>query len=177
MQDTWWRATGGGFVALVLPRDETKEWAGGSLVVAAGLPPLLGGESGSPPSSAPAQQAQQPQVAGAALRTSNTSNTSSYGPDVAPWASLTSPGNGASVSGYVGIRGSAISGNMVSYVVQVGAGGSWSVVAAGNQPVTATNLGGWDTRSFPNGVYTVRLVVTDQRLGTAISQALVTVQN
>ena len=180
MQDTWWRAAGGGLVALVLPRDETKEWAGGSLVVAAGLPPLLGGESGSPPGTAPAQQvqqAQQPQVAGAALRTSNTSNTSSYGPDVAPWASLTSPGNGASVSGYVGIRGSAISGNMVSYVVQVGAGGSWSVVAAGNQPVTATNLGGWDTRSFPNGIYTVRLVVTDQRLGTAISQALVTVQN
>jgi hypothetical protein len=50
------------------------------------------------------------------------------------------------------------------YKIEVGPGASpqnWTVIKKSSQPVTDGELATWDTSNWPNGTYTLRLVVID----------------
>lgn len=83
---------------------------------------------------------------------------------------ITWPQNGATVSGVVTITGTAAGVNtgehypFGSYKVELGAGSdpqAWLLLAQSSLPVAAGNLASWDTATWPDGQYTIRLVVVD----------------
>lgn len=78
---------------------------------------------------------------------------------------ITSPGNGATVSGAIAITGTADDNAFQFYKVEIGAGddpGQWSVIDdIRKQPVHGGTLITLNTSALPNGTYTIRLVVVD----------------
>lgn len=79
---------------------------------------------------------------------------------------ITSPGNGATVSGMVSIVGTADHGQFQFYKVEYGQGeqpGDWHVINdIHRSPVHGGVLEQLNAGALPNGVYWVRLVVVDQ---------------
>jgi hypothetical protein len=86
-----------------------------------------------------------------------------------PLATLTSPQDGASLSGLVTVAGTANIQNFAFYKyeyipVSAGvpvAGAVWRAISAGTDPKVDEELGIWDTSIVTPGDYAFRLVVTD----------------
>jgi serine/threonine protein kinase len=83
-----------------------------------------------------------------------------------PQACITSPADGARVSGTVTIRGTAVHPEFQYYKLEFGLGPTpqhWAVLGAlQSVPVVDGVLGTWDASPLPAGVYSLRLVVVDQ---------------
>jgi membrane peptidoglycan carboxypeptidase len=81
-------------------------------------------------------------------------------------ARITSPVDGQTVSGVIGIEGVALAANFSHYGVEYGE--SWGPLAWGpvagplTQPMEGGPLAQWDTRRVPNGPYSLRVIVSDQ---------------
>jgi len=100
--------------------------------------------------------------------------------DVAPGVEILQPAAGGVVSGILDITGTAAATNISSIVVEVGASGApaeWTRLATHSENVVNGRFAGWDTTSVPNGLYTIRVVVTDAVLGSAEQTVLITVKN
>jgi len=86
-----------------------------------------------------------------------------------PSATLTFPTDGSDLSGSVSIQGTADIPNFAFYkyeYIELAAGlpapgAVWRAISAGTTPVTAGDLGAWDTTLVIPGDYAFRLVVTD----------------
>jgi len=86
------------------------------------------------------------------------------GADCLLGARITSPVEGETVSGQVGVEGDANTVNFAQYKLEIrgaATGGAWAVVNNFNRPVLDDYLGAWDSTSLPSGDYTLRLVVFD----------------
>ncbi len=100
--------------------------------------------------------------------------------DQAPAAVITSPSNNSVVSGTVSVTGVATAGNLASATVEVGPGlnpTQWFSAGSVNQPVLNGQIATWDTTAVADGTYTVRLTVTDAKLGSAVTTITVAVKN
>ena len=78
---------------------------------------------------------------------------------------ITSPHQGARVSGWVTIRGNATHENFKFYKLEYGAGSNpdtWSWFFGGEWPVWQGTLGALNTDILTPGTYTIRLTVVDQ---------------
>lgn len=76
---------------------------------------------------------------------------------------ITSPGEGQSVSGVVGIVGNATHENFASFKLEAGVPGvGLNFVGSGNSPVSGGQLGSVNTAAFANGPLLIRLTVIDQ---------------
>ncbi len=105
------------------------------------------------------------------------SGTGSYGLTVtltyggsdttAPSVSITSPSNGATVSGTVSISFSATDANGIS---------SQRILVDGSQVSTSTSYN-WDTTGYADGTHTIRCEATDPSSNTGYDQISVTVDN
>jgi membrane peptidoglycan carboxypeptidase len=94
-------------------------------------------------------------------------------PDV---SALAAPLDGSTVSGGIAVIGTARSSQMLGYYLDA-IGGGMQVSLGEGLNGRAGQLATWDTRSVPNGAYTLRLVVQDSQRGTMIDTARVTVVN
>jgi membrane peptidoglycan carboxypeptidase len=169
MFDSWWRRTAidmrTGMVAgsntpsqfvreevrLVLPEEEIRGWGGLSEWAArTGVAGYLGSAPGDAPT----------------------------GPHP---AQIVSPAANAVVSGDVEIRGRATSEDFIRYFVEWGRGdnpSSWVRIDASIEPAIGNALlGTWNTRSVPDGEYTIRVRLDDRNLGTRVWAIPVTVAN
>jgi len=155
MFDTWWQqisidtrtglraddSTPSSFVdrqlRLVLPQDEVKDWAGlYTWAAAAGVASMI----------APTTEANAGTLP----------------------ARITSPDANDTVDGTVAIRGRASSPDMRRFYVEWGRGenpSSWIRINTATRPVTNGVLGSWDTTQVPDGTYTLRVIVEDEKLG------------
>jgi hypothetical protein len=83
-----------------------------------------------------------------------------------PTATLTLPGTNAVVSGAAyNITGTASDTNISSYVLEhykQGTGPWTNITTVNNTSVTAGTLNSWDTTSVTDGIYDIRLTVTDK---------------
>ncbi|MEX2228960.1 MAG: transglycosylase domain-containing protein [Dehalococcoidia bacterium] len=91
-------------------------------------------------------------------------------------AAIASPFNGATVSGVIAVVGVARSTEFLGYYLDA-VGGGLTIALGMSADVSSGPLGTWDTRTVPNGPYTLRLIVQDGRRGTMIDSGRVTVQN
>lgn len=90
--------------------------------------------------------------------------------DAAPAIVISDPTGAATVDQTVTIRGTATSGALIDYYIEVGTGlapTSWTVIGRGTTSVVNAALGNWDTTDSPNGVYTIRITVRDRVFGSA----------
>jgi hypothetical protein len=87
----------------------------------------------------------------------------------------------AVVAGRMDLEGEAWGNGFAGYRVEIGAGerpDEWEEIAAGNQPVEGGVLvGGFDTSRFDDGVYQLRLTVTNGRGQAAVERRSVVVRN
>ena len=100
--------------------------------------------------------------------------------DAAPFAQITTPTAGSVVSGNVLIGGLAFSGLLQQVQIEIGVGlqpESWETIRRDNLPSLNGTLGFWDSTAVDDGIYTIRLVVRDQQLGTAVASVVVSVKN
>ena len=100
--------------------------------------------------------------------------------DAAPFAQITTPTAGSVVSGNVLIGGLAFSGLLQQVQIEVGVGlqpESWETIRRDNLPSLNGTLGFWDSTAVDDGIYTIRLVVRDQQLGTTVASVVVSVKN
>jgi membrane peptidoglycan carboxypeptidase len=100
--------------------------------------------------------------------------------DVAPVVQIDSPLEGSLIKGDVEIRGTAGSALPQSIIVEVGAGLSpaeWTEIASFEESVLSSSLGIWDSTSMEDGIYTVRVTVTDEIFGTAQATVYIVVRN
>ena len=98
----------------------------------------------------------------------------------APVARITRPTMDQVVSGNVPIDGFASSGRFEGLVIEVGAGSqpdSWSEEHSSETPATSGALTYWDTSGLSNGLYTIRLTVSDEQFGDAVATVRVRVDN
>jgi hypothetical protein len=83
-----------------------------------------------------------------------------------PRAALTSPGNGATVTGAFNIQGTAVHEQFQYYKIEYAPGanadGGFVYLAGGNAPVSGGFLASLDSTTLDNGSWTLRLVVVDQ---------------
>ncbi|MCL4394539.1 MAG: Ig-like domain-containing protein [Chloroflexi bacterium] len=96
-----------------------------------------------------------------------------------PTASITSPADGATVSGKVTVQGSATGPAFSSYKVEFKSSADW-VLTDGiihNTPVVSGTLVTWDTTTIRDGAYALRLLVADTAGQYVTSQISVTVGN
>lgn len=97
---------------------------------------------------------------------------------VNPIASISYP-IGISVGGTCPIIGQASDSHIKSYSLQYGGGNSpsvWYTFASGANSVTGT-LGSWDTSRIPNGIYSIRLIVSDLAENVASASTTIEVFN
>jgi membrane peptidoglycan carboxypeptidase len=100
--------------------------------------------------------------------------------DRAPWGQINAPLDGSTVVGLLRVRVSAISGELVGAVLEVGPGfkpPQWTELARIASPVIDQALATWDTTAVPDGTYTLRLTVRDGRLGSTELRTIVIVKN
>ncbi len=100
--------------------------------------------------------------------------------DAAPIARITRPTMDQVVSGNVPIDGFASSGRFEGLVIEVGAGAqpdSWSEEDSSGTPAISGALTYWDTTGLSNGIYTIRLTVSDEQFGDAVATVRVRVDN
>ena len=97
----------------------------------------------------------------------------------APTASLARPVDSEAAGAAVPVRGVATDTNFNSYEIQFGAGSAptdWtSVLTRTSEAETAAPLGGWGTPAAP-GIYTLRLLVTDEADNVGEARVTVDVQ-
>jgi hypothetical protein len=89
---------------------------------------------------------------------------------------ISSPASGASISGSVTISGKASSADFQSYRLEYGVGASpseWALIYQSTTPVNNSTLAVWNTNGFPDGEYTLRLVVTDGTRGELVTTTTV----
>ena len=89
---------------------------------------------------------------------------------------ISSPASGASISGSVTISGKASSADFQSYRLEYGVGASpseWALIYQSTTPVNNSTLAVWNTNGFPDGEYTLRLVVTDAKRGELVTTTTV----
>jgi membrane peptidoglycan carboxypeptidase len=89
---------------------------------------------------------------------------------------ITSPANGASVQGVVTITGRARSSDFASYRLEFRSeaeAGDWTLISESDSPVADGPLGTWDTSALPPGLYTIRLVLVDEKRGEIITRVQV----
>ena len=94
-------------------------------------------------------------------------------PDNPPTVSITSPSNGATVSGSVSVTANATDDNGVSQVEFFVDGGSIGVDSDGSDGWSAS----WDTTAYADGGHTVSATATDSAAQTASDSVNVTVDN
>jgi hypothetical protein len=100
--------------------------------------------------------------------------------DVAPVVQIISPTEGSLVKGIVEVRGIAGSAELELIVVEVGFGLSpveWTEVRRLKESAVGTQLALWDSVPSANGIYTIRVTVTDKVFGKALASVYVVVQN
>jgi hypothetical protein len=90
---------------------------------------------------------------------------------------ITSPEPGDPVSGTVDITGTASIPNFGFYKYEVALMGTqnWATISAGREPKVKTSLGSWNTTSLTNGLYFLRLVVTDN-VGASLEPCVIAVR-
>jgi hypothetical protein len=78
---------------------------------------------------------------------------------------ITAPENGASIKDVVVVNGSATIPDFGFYKIEMKRPDqqSWLTILAGNQPVTDSKLGEWDTRRIPPGQYELGLIAYDNQ--------------
>ena len=90
------------------------------------------------------------------------------------------PQPNAEVSGITNIRGRAHSDDFTGYTVDFGRGVSptaWTRIQASTASTLDGTLAAWDTRRLTDGVYTIRVLLEDKKLGTRQYQTPVRVVN
>jgi membrane peptidoglycan carboxypeptidase len=100
--------------------------------------------------------------------------------DIAPVVQLTSPIEGSLVKGDLEVRGTAGSALPKSIVVEVGVGLSpteWTSIGSHEESVLNNRLALWDTTVVDDGIYTIRVTVTDEIFGAAQATVYVVVRN
>ena len=100
--------------------------------------------------------------------------------DVAPVVQITSPIEGSLVKGIVEVRGIAGSAELESIVVEVGFGLSpveWTEIRRLKESVIGAQLALWDSVPSANGIYSIRVTVTDKVFGEAQASVYVVVRN
>ncbi|MGC8880172.1 MAG: penicillin-binding protein 1C [Anaerolineae bacterium] len=91
------------------------------------------------------------------------------------------PNDGELIEGVVAVQGVALAADFSHYIIEYGVG--WSpeaftpLAAPQAQPVEGGVLTEWDTRPYPNGPYTLRVVVFDRAGGRYEGRATVVVNN
>ncbi|MHB8895707.1 MAG: LamG domain-containing protein, partial [Candidatus Geothermincolia bacterium] len=98
----------------------------------------------------------------------------------APDAAITAPSSNDLQAGVVDVTGTASDANLLSFslssqsgIVPPGQTGGWTEFASGTANVVGGVLGSWDTTQLADGIYTLRLQVTDK--GGRISEAIICV--
>jgi beta propeller repeat protein len=97
-----------------------------------------------------------------------------------PTAIISSPTESQTVSGVVSVTGTATGQNFGQYTLDYGCGTSptaWRTIATSSTPVTDGVLGSWDTTSLDDGLYVLRLTVTDSGGGSSSASVNVRVEN
>ena len=100
--------------------------------------------------------------------------------DNAPVLVVTSPANGAAVSGRVNFTGSAASGQMTEVRTEFGAGlnpSTWLPMDRQTQPVLNGTIASWDTKAVDDAAYTVRVTLRDNVFGETTTTMTVVVRN
>jgi len=137
-------------VRLVFPEAEVEKWTGVFAWAAAnGVSGMLGGATG--------------QVASGDLP-----------------ARIDIPLANAPITGNISIRGRATSPDFLQYRLEWGRGATpstWIRISSSEHAVTGGTLGQWDTANLANGVYTLRIVVEDEKLGARYYQIPVRIQH
>ncbi len=100
----------------------------------------------------------------------------------APTALITSPASGSWISGALPVDGTADDTySFYNYVLEYGAGAaptSWNQIGStGTAPVVAGTLETWNTTAVGDGLYTLRLTVTDRAYNTSSASVQVNVDN
>ena len=91
---------------------------------------------------------------------------------------ISAPARGEQISGLVDISGRASSNDFAGYRLEYRFDtipGDWIVFAEGSAPVEDGVLGTWDTTVLPLGLYSLRLVMDDERLGESSTRVQVLV--
>jgi len=99
-----------------------------------------------------------------------------------PTASISSPGANAYLADSIPVNGTATDAtSFYNYIMEYGAGASpssWTQVGATSySPVSAGLLQNWDTAIVSDGLYTLRLTVTDRAYNTGAASVQVNVDN
>lgn len=84
-------------------------------------------------------------------------------------ARIDTPAPNADLSGRVNVRGRALSDDLVRYRLEWGRGAnpnSWVRINSSTSGVRNGLLGTWDTASLPDGAYSLRVIVEDEKTGT-----------
>lgn len=86
------------------------------------------------------------------------------GDGISPVAQITTPSDGATVTGPISVVGTATDANFLRYELAYALAGdtAWTVIGEGTSPVTAASLGTFDPTSLINDQYTLRLTVFDR---------------
>lgn len=95
--------------------------------------------------------------------------------NTAPTANLTSPADGASVSGTITITGSATDANFYYYKLEYSSdGATYEQISASASPVSSGTLGTWNTAGL-GGNYTLRLTAVDSAGNTSTKSISLTI--
>ena len=97
-----------------------------------------------------------------------------------PVARITRPITDQVIGGNAPIDGFASSGRFEELRLDVGAGtepDSWTEIHRSDEPATSGAIAYWDTTGYDNGLYTIRLTVSDGQFGNAVATVRVRVDN
>ncbi|QSQ08452.1 hypothetical protein H0A61_00774 [Koleobacter methoxysyntrophicus] len=97
-----------------------------------------------------------------------------------PFAQITFPDNGQTISGQITVTGSVYDANIKEYRLEVGPGetpASWELSAAGDINIEDGEMGVIDTTRFADGPATMRLTVVDMAGNTGSAEILVVIEN
>ncbi len=97
-----------------------------------------------------------------------------------PVARITRPITDQVIGGNAPIDGFASSGRFEELRLDVGAGtepASWTEIHRSEEPATSGAIAYWDTTGYDNGLYTIRLTVSDGQFGNAVATVRVRVDN
>ncbi|MSP23058.1 MAG: hypothetical protein EXR66_08680 [Dehalococcoidia bacterium] len=95
-------------------------------------------------------------------------------------ARMTAPVTGVTMGGTIQVEGSAQSPDFVSATIEFGRGlapTAWEPIATLDQPVQSALLATWNTRTIPDGIYTIRLTVNDSSRGQTSTSTPLTIRN
>ncbi len=109
---------------------------------------------------------------------SNGDDAATY--DRAPIAQIAEPGADAVLSGQVTLRGIAFAISLREVSIDIGEGfqpSEWTNVRRDRRISVTGPLGSWDTTTVADGIYTIRLTVSDREGNVAETRTSVTVRN